>query len=138
MSPGLKGPPVFYNTRESTTSRASHAIRKLLTSRLPQHKPFTIDDMERIPAGRLFAAREARRDALQGMDGKRSERRKSTRHDRALGPDPHEGHRAGRASTFDGQATGRTRRKARASQVTVPRSRRWLSKACSQALARFG
>ena len=80
------------------------------------------------PAGRLLAARRARRAALQGMDGKRSERRESTRHDRRVGSDPHEGHdprRDLRPMDDDGR-----RPKGGRSQARARSSRRSSSRGC--------
>ncbi len=45
---GYKGPPVFYNTTRDQDIARITRIRQLLDKQIAEHKPFTIDDMERI------------------------------------------------------------------------------------------
>jgi penicillin amidase len=44
----FKGPPVFYNTTKDADISRITRIRQLLDKQIAQHKPFTIEDMERI------------------------------------------------------------------------------------------
>jgi penicillin amidase len=45
---GYKGRPVFYNTTRDIDIARITRIRQLLDKQIAQHKPFTIEDMERI------------------------------------------------------------------------------------------
>jgi len=45
---GYKGRPVFYNTTRDVDIARITRIRQLLDKQIAQHKPFTIEDMERI------------------------------------------------------------------------------------------
>ena len=56
-----KGRPVFYNTTRDVDIARITRIRQLLDKQIAEHKPFTIDDMERIQqdAYSLHAERDA-------------------------------------------------------------------------------